>query len=325
LRNREFVGIILAAGDSTRMKSETPKVLHPILGRPMLEYIIKSVRGIGIKKLMVVIGFKKEKIVDMFRDFEIEFVTQEERLGTAHAVLQTLPFLEGFDGDCIITCGDTPLISEQTLKDIYEKHMDESADMTLLTAYLDNPTGYGRILRDERGNVVGIIEEKDATQEQRNIKEVNTGIYCFKSGILFNLLDKVGKENQQGEYYLTDCVSLARGEGLNISNHVLKESLEIFGINNRAELALVNGLIRKKKLETLMLNGVTIIDPNATYIDFDVNIGRDTIIYPCVVIEGKTVIGKECVINPFTYIKDLHIGDGEIIGKAALEPFDSSV
>jgi bifunctional UDP-N-acetylglucosamine pyrophosphorylase/glucosamine-1-phosphate N-acetyltransferase len=193
LRNRELVGIILAAGDSTRMKSEIPKVLHPILGRPMLEYIIKSVRGIGVKKLLVVIGFKKERIVEKFKDFEIEFVIQEERLGTAHAVLQTLPFLEGFDGDCIITCGDTPLISEQTLKDIYQKHLDESADLTLLTAYLDDPTGYGRILRDETRSVVGIIEEKDAAKDQKAIKEVNTGIYCFKCGILFNLLDKVGK------------------------------------------------------------------------------------------------------------------------------------
>ena len=187
MRNRDLVGIILAAGDSTRMKSDIPKVLHPILGHPMLEYIIKSVKGTGIKKLLVVIGFKKERVLNKFRDFEIEFVTQKERLGTAHAVLQTLPFLEGFDGDCIITCGDTPLISEKTLKDIYQKHLDQSADLTLLTAYLDNPTGYGRILRDERGSVVGIIEEKDATKEQKDIKEVNTGIYCFKSGILFNL------------------------------------------------------------------------------------------------------------------------------------------
>lgn len=323
--NKDLVGLILAAGDSTRMKSEIPKVLHPILGRPMLEYIIKALRGSGVKKLMVVIGFKKEMVKDMFRDFEVEFVTQTERLGTAHAVLQTLPFLENFDGNCIITCGDTPLISEQTLKDIYQKHIDESADLTLLTACLDNPTGYGRILKDEKGSVVGIIEEKDATQDQRNIKEVNTGIYCFKSGILFDLLDKVGKENQQGEYYLTDCVSLARAAGLTISNYVLEESVEIYGVNSRVELTLVDGHIRRKKLESLMLNGVTIMDPNATYIDYDVSIGRDTIIYPCVVIEGKSVIGKGCVIRPFTYIKDVCIGDGETIGKAAIDPFDSSV
>ncbi|MGA1842000.1 MAG: bifunctional N-acetylglucosamine-1-phosphate uridyltransferase/glucosamine-1-phosphate acetyltransferase [bacterium] len=316
MADRELVGIILAAGDSTRMKSETPKVLHPILGHPMLEYIIKSLRGTGIKKLLVVIGFKKEKVVNMFRDFDIEFVTQEERLGTAHAVLQTLPFLAGLNGDCIITCGDTPLIRKQTLRDIYQKHIDESADLTILTAHLDNPTGYGRIMRDERGRVAGIVEEKDATKEQRNIKEVNTGIYCFKIEILFNLLDRIGNENKQGEYYLTDCVSLARNEGLNISNHLLEESLEIYGVNNRVELAFVSDLVRKKKLETLMLNGVTIIDPKTTYIGSDVIIGRDTIISPCVVIEGKTVIGKECVVNPFTYIKDLHIGDGEVFGKS---------
>jgi bifunctional UDP-N-acetylglucosamine pyrophosphorylase/glucosamine-1-phosphate N-acetyltransferase len=282
----------------------------------MLEYIIKSVRGAGINKLMVVIGFKKEKVVDIFRDFEVEFVTQKERLGTAHAVLQTLPFLNGFKGDCIITCGDTPLIREQTLRDIYVKHMNESADLTLLTAYLENPAGYGRIMRDERGGVAGIVEEKDATKEQKNIKEVNTGIYCFKVRTLFSLLDRIGNENKQGEYYLTDCVSLAREEGLNISNHLIGESMEIFGVNNRMELAFVNDLVRKKKLEALMLNGVTIMDPNTTYIDSEVNMGRDTIVYPCVVIEGKTVIGKECVINPFTYIKDLYVGDGEVVGKS---------
>lgn len=325
MKSENFVGIVLAAGDSTRMKSDIPKVLHPILGRPMVDYVINAITGSGIKRLLVVIGFKKEMVVDVFGDADVDFVIQEKRLGTAHAVLQTSPFLENFDGDCLITCGDTPLIRGETLQDICRKHVDEKADLTLLTACLEHPTGYGRILRDKGKRVLGIVEEKDASPEERTIKEINTGIYCFKSRILFDLLNNIGNENQQGEYYLTDCIALARKAGLRISNHILQDATEIYGVNSRIELAQTTELIRRRKLETLMLKGVTIIDPNSTYIDFDVNIGRDTTIYPCVVIEGKSVIGKGCVIRPFTHIKDISVEDGEIIGKDPLGPFDSSV
>jgi len=306
------------------MKSDTPKVLHPILGRPMLDYVIKAVRGSGTERLLVVIGFRQEMIMDVFRGFDIEFVIQKERLGTAHAVLQTASCLEGFEGDCLITCGDTPLLSDQTLRNIHEKHVAEDADLTLLTACLEIPTGYGRILRDERKRVMGIVEEKDANEHQKAIQEINTGVYCFRSKILFDLLHKVGNENQQGEYYLTDCIALARNAGLQISNHVLENSTEIFGVNSRVELANATKLIRKKKLETLMMNGVTIMDPDSTYIDYDVNIGKDTVIYPYVVIEGKSDIGKGCSVRPFTYIKDICVGDGGVIGKGALGPFDTS-
>lgn len=325
MAHRDLVGIILAAGDSTRMKSGTPKVLHPLLGRPMLEYVIRAVQGGGVSRLLVVIGFRQEMVVEAFRGSSAEFVTQEERLGTAHAVLQTASSLEGFEGDCLITCGDTPLLSEQTLDAFYRRHTEESADMTLLTAFLDNPTGYGRIIRDEGKGIKGIIEEKDATEEQRRIREINTGVYCFKGAVLFDLLRRIGKENRQGEYYLTDSVSLAREAGLSIANHVLEDPEEILGVNSRIDLARVTALIKRRKMQDLMLNGVTIIDPGATYIESDVSIGRDTVVYPFVVIEGKTVIGKECIVYPFTYIKDLCVGDGECVGNAALGPFDSSV
>ena len=324
MSREDFVGIILAAGDSTRMKSDIPKVLHPILGRPMLDYVIKAVRGSGTQRLMVVIGFKQEMVMDRFRGFDIEFVIQKERLGTAHAVLQTASHLEGFDGDCLITCGDTPLLNDESLRNFHQKHRDEGADLTLLTAYLDDPSGYGRILRDERERVMGIVEEKDADAEQKAIREINTGVYCFRSKTLFDLLRKVKNENKQGEYYLTDCIALARDAGLQIANHVIEDSAEIFGVNSRLELANTTELIRKRKLETLMMNGITILDPNSTYIDYDVNIGSDTTIYPYVVIEGKSDIGKGCTIRPFTYIKDICVGDGEVIGKGALGPFDTS-
>ena len=185
MKNKDFVGIILAAGESTRMKSDSPKVLHPILGRPMLDYVIKAITGSGIERLLVVIGFKKEMVMEMFRGNEIEFVTQTERLGTAHAVLQAFSYLEDFDGNCLITCGDTPLVSEETLNEICREHEEERADLTLLTACLDDPTGYGRILRDHGKRVVGIVEERDATPDQKAIKEINTGIYCFKCILVF--------------------------------------------------------------------------------------------------------------------------------------------
>jgi len=290
----------------------------------MVDYVINAITGSGIKRLLVVIGFKKEMVVDVFSGADVEFVTQKKRLGTAHAVLQTSPYLENFEGDCLITCGDTPLIRGETLQDICRKHADERADLTLLTACLEHPTGYGRILRDKGKRVLGIVEEKDASPEERAIKEINTGIYCFKSRVLFDLISHIGNQNKQGEYYLTDCITLARNAGLRISDHVLKDSTEIYGVNSRAELAQATELIRRRKLEKLMLEGVTIIDPNTTYIDSDVRIGRDTTIYPCVVIEGKSVIGKGCVIRPFTYINDISVGDGEIIGKDPLGPFDSS-
>jgi len=291
----------------------------------MIEYVIRAVQGSGVSRILVVIGFRQEMVVDAFRGFSVEFITQGERLGTAHAVLQTAPCLEGFDGDCLITCGDTPMLSEQTLRAVYRRHIEESADMTLLTAFLDNPTGYGRIIRDKGKRVAGIIEEKDATGDQRRIREVNTGVYCFKGTVLFDLLRKIGKENRQGEYYLTDSISLARKAGLSIADHVLHDPEQILGVNSRVELARVTALIKRRKMEDLMLNGVTIIDPLSTYIESDVSIGRDSVIYPFVVIEGKTVIGKECIIYPFTYIKDICVGDGEFVGNTALSPFDSSV
>lgn len=228
------------------MKSDAPKVLHDLLGRPMLDYIIQAVREGGADRILVVIGFEGHIVADIFKGSGVEFVTQKERLGTAHAVLQTSVHLNGFGGDCLILCGDTPLIRAQTLKMVYERHLDEGAGLTILTAHLNNPTGYGRILRDKRDRVSGIIEEKDATQEQKGIKEINTGVYCFKSAILFDLLSKVGRDNMQGEYYLTDCVSLAKEAGVKISDYVLQDSEEIVGVNTRAELARATDLLRKR-------------------------------------------------------------------------------
>lgn len=248
--NRAFVGIILAAGNSTRMKSDTPKVLHTLLERPMLEYVIDALRKSGPERILVVVGFGGEMVINTFNDSQVEFVTQRERLGTAHAVLQTAPYLDGFMGDCIILCGDTPLISASTLRMVRNAHIKEQAQLTILTAHLDDPTGYGRILRDHNKRVVGIVEEKDATEAQRGITEINTGVYCFKCSSLFELLKRVEKNNIQAEYYLTDCVSLAAQANLRIADCVLDDSEQIIGVNSRAELARATDLLRMRKLNT---------------------------------------------------------------------------
>ncbi len=248
--NGNFVGVILAAGEGTRMKSLTPKVLQNVSGRPMLDYVIQAVKGAEVKKILVVVGFKGDMIKDIFKDSMIGFVTQEKRLGTAHAVLQTAPYLNNFSGNCLILCGDTPLITSQTLRNLIEIHERESAGLTLLSANLENPSGYGRILRDNENKVAGIIEEKDATDEQRCIKEINTGIYCFKCNVMFELLARIGRDNAQGEYYLTDCVSLAKEAGIKISNFLLTDSREILGVNRREELLIVEDLLKKKDIKT---------------------------------------------------------------------------
>ncbi|MBN2374282.1 NTP transferase domain-containing protein [bacterium] len=243
--NKRFAGIILAAGESTRMKSDKPKVLHTLLGRPMLDYVIQSVRDSGADRILVVIGFEGNRVADTFKDSGVEFVIQKERLGTAHAVIQTSSALSGFDGDCLILCGDTPLIQAQTVKKILTKHFKEGAGLTLLTANLSNPAGYGRILRDNRNRVYGIVEDKDATLEQKGITEINTGVYCFKTGILFDLLSNVGRDNKQGEYYLTDCVGLAKEAGITIADYVVPEPEEIVGVNTMEELAKAEELLKK--------------------------------------------------------------------------------
>lgn len=292
------------------MKSEMVKVLHPLLGLPMLSYSIDlSLNGIKAKKTIVVVGYQADRIQEMFKGVPIEFVIQKEQLGTGHAVLQTIPSLQEFDGSVLILCGDVPLVTVETLRSFIDMYRENESTLSVLTAVVENPFGYGRVLRTPAGWLEKIVEEKDATDEERLIREINTGIYCVKAPFLKEGLRDIGKENAQGEYYLTDLVGIAREKDLRCSAHKVTDPMEVMGINTRVDLAMANERLRQQELSKLMLSGVTVIDPLNTYVEKIVQVGRDTIIYPFCVLQGKTKIGERCIIEPHSKVSDSIIGN----------------
>jgi len=302
--------IILAAGKGTRMKSDRVKVLHPLLGLPMLYYTVDlSLNHIKAEKTIVVVGHQADQIEERFKDFKIEYALQKEQLGTAHAVLQTLPLLHEFNGTVLILCGDVPLVKPKTLRSFIDTFWSNDSTLSVLTAVVKAPYGYGRILRSEEGWLEKIVEEKDASEEERLIREINTGIYCVKASFLKEGLKEIGKENTQGEYYLTDLVEVARKRDLRCSAHMVADSAEVMGINTRVDLAVAIEVLRQEKVKELMLSGVTILDPKTTYVDKTVEIGMDTTLYPNCTIEGKTQIGERCLIEPNVKISDSVIGN----------------
>lgn len=309
-----IASVILAAGKGTRMKSDLVKVLHPILGRPMLSYTVDlSLHHIKAEKTIVVIGHQADQIEERFGDSRIEFVHQDEQLGTGHAVLQALPLLRGFTGIALILCGDVPLVKAETLRSFIDTFLENHSTIAVLTAVVKNPYGYGRIVRGEEGWLERIVEEKDASNEERLIREINTGIYCVRSAFLMEGLKEIGKENVQGEYYLTDLVEVARKRDLRCSAHMVADSVEVMGINTRVDLATATEVLRQGKVQELMLSGVTIVDPRTTYVDRTVEIGKDTTLYPNCTLQGRTRIGERCVIEPNSKISDTEIGNGVTI------------
>jgi len=294
---REIAIIILAAGQGKRMKSSQAKVLHLLAGKPLLFYPLKVAREITPQKLLVVVGHQQEKVKGAFPDSDITYVTQSRQLGTGHAVATTREALSSFGGDIMLLCGDIPLIKKTTLDELMAKHREGNNLVTLLTTAMKNPTGYGRIVRDSHGNVQKIIEEKEASDQEKEISEINSGIYCFDGTFLFDALHSLSRQNAQKEYYLTDTVAIARDRGGGVTSLLLTDEFEVMGINNRVELARAGEIKRKEILEKLMLEGVTIINPKDTYIDYDVRVGRDTVIYPNTFIEGATEIGEHCLIE----------------------------
>ena len=303
---KDILILVLAAGMSKRMKSKYPKVLMKILGRPMISYVIENVKKLRPDKITVVISPKIIQIKNMFSG--VEFVLQHKQLGTGHAVLCAKEKLKNSE-NVLITYGDTPLISSNTLRKLINLHMKSDSIATLLTCDARDPTGYGRIIKRD-GNIVGIIEESDATDEQKRIKEINSGVYCFKSKYLLEGLNNLKIQNVQGEYYLTDVISYLSEKGCKIESLKCDDEKEILGINTRVDLQNISNIIKIEILKKLMLLGVTIIDETNTFIDIDVNIGKDTIIYPFTIIEGKTKIGEDCIIGPNTIIKNSKIGKG---------------
>lgn len=308
-----IAAVVLAAGIGKRMKSRVPKVLHPVLGKPMLSYVIDAVRGVSPAKIVVVLGRGRDDVKKSVDSKGIIFVEQGVQLGTGHAANCARKELGGFRGDILVLNGDFPLITSQSLKSLVKKHESEKADISILTARLQDPFGYGRVLRNNKGEIESIVEERDASPEERKINEINSGTYCVKSGFLWEALNGVGSGNKQKEYYLTDIIGIARKKLRKISGVVARDSNEVVGVNDRAQLSEVEALLRKRINDTLMRAGVTLIDPGETYISPDAGIGTDTVIYPNTYIYGKTVIGRGCSIGPGAWIEDSVLGNGVTI------------
>ena len=309
--------LILAAGKGTRMKSELPKVIHDVNGIPMISKIIKVLEVLKPEENILILGHKKEEVLKVVGE-DADYVVQTEQLGTGHAVLQAKDKLKDYDGDVMVLCGDTPLLREETLKELYKFHRDTDSVTTILTSIYDNPFGYGRIVK-ENGLVKAIVEEKEADAEIKKIKEVNAGVYCFKGRELFDALSKITNNNEKGEYYLTDVIGIQVGEGKKVQSFVLNDNIEILGVNSKVELAQASKVLRDRKNIDLMEKGAILIDPSAVYAEEDVVVGRDTVIYPGAILQGKTVIGENCQILGTTRIIDSTLGNDIKVESSVIE------
>jgi bifunctional UDP-N-acetylglucosamine pyrophosphorylase / glucosamine-1-phosphate N-acetyltransferase len=310
--------VILAAGQGTRMKSQMPKVLHRLAGRSMIEHVLAVAATLSPKTVTVVVGHRADLVRrDLAACPGVEFALQEPQLGTAHALQQAEPFLTGQSGTLLLLSGDVPLLTAATLRRLVNGHRSAAATATVATAVVDRPYGYGRIVRS-KGQLARIVEERDATPAERQIKEINGGIYVFDLPPLFDALRGIAAQNAQGEFYLTDLVGIYRHKRMTVETLIVDDAQEIRGINSRTELAEVSTLVRQKKNEELMAAGVTLVDPAATYIDPGVQIGPDTVIHPGVVIEGQTRIGSACEIQAHVRIVDSQIGDRVAINNFCL-------
>ena len=304
--NEQVRAIILGAGKGTRMKSHLPKVMHEIFLKPLLGWVIESVNQLPYDtEIIVVVGHGSEIIEKYLQKNypSAKTALQKEQLGTGHAVISAIPYLQNFKGTVIITCGDTPLITTKTLQEFIQYHKENSADLTVLSANFDNPFGYGRIVRNSKNEVEKIVEQKDATEEIRKIKEVNAGIYCLNWEKICPLFSNLKNNNAQGEYYLTDIVKQAKEKGLKTLGYTIQNNQEIFGINSRQNLAQAFEIMNKRHLEELMTKGVTIYDVNSTYISPETEIENDVTIFPNTYIEGKNKISSFCKIGPMAHLR----------------------
>lgn len=311
---KSLTAVILAAGLGKRMKSKQAKVLHPLAGRPMVTYPVERAQGLGIDKIVVVVGHQAERVKEVLAPYNVEGVHQVYSRGTGDAALQTREVLTRIHGPILVLNGDAPLITEQTLKRLIKTHEAERATLTLLTAVLSEPEGYGRVIRDRSGQIRKVMEEKDATPSEQAIREINTGFYIVDKAFLFDALESLKTDNSQGEYYLTDIVAAAAKQHVRLAAVRLNEDVEeVMGINTRMDLALAEKIMRRRIVSEHLQNGVTLIAPDTTWIDAGVRIGRDTVIHPNVQIEGKSRIGEDCVIRSHTRLTNCHLGSGVVI------------
>lgn len=302
-----FKAIILAAGKGTRMKSKYPKVIHNVCGKEMVNHVIGVSKKSGVNDIVVILGHESDAVKEILPKDTL-IAMQTEQLGTGHAVKMAKEYINDED-TIVVLCGDTPLIKEDTLKRLFAYHIENEYKATVLTTNVDNPTGYGRIIRDNNNDLLKIVEQKDANEEEKSVKEINSGIYCFNGKSLRESLDLLDNNNAQGEYYLTDTIYIMRDKGQKVGAYNGSTIEELMGVNSRVELSKAEEIMRRRINESHMVNGVTIIDTNSTYIESDVEIGNDTIIYPGVMLKGNTKIGSNCIIEMNSSIENSIIGN----------------
>lgn len=313
--------VILAAGEGTRMKSKKPKVLHKVMNKTMVERVIQAAKDIGANDIAVIVGHKAEEVKAALSTDKIKFFVQEKQLGTGHAVMQAEEFIDE-NSHIIILYGDTPLIKKETLKSLIDFHEKENNGVSIISAVVEDSAGYGHIIRNASGDFLKNVEYKDCNEEEKLVKEINTGIYCYKGSSLKKALKSLTNNNSQGEYYLPDTLEiiLKNGEKVNAMNAL--DVTEFFGVNSRAQLSEAESILKNRINKMHMENGVTITDPSQTYIEDSVTIGCDTIIHPGTILEGETQIGEDCVIGPYSKLKDMIIDNSVTVQfSTAIESF----
>lgn len=315
--------IVLAAGEGTRMRSSIPKPLHKVAGKPMILHVLDSISEFPCYKTVVVIGAGAEEMKEVLHGRPLEFVLQERRLGTGHAVKIAKGLFSGYRGDIVVLYGDVPLVSSKTISELVSFHRENGVDASILTTFLEDPTGYGRVVKGDNGLVKEIVEEKMASEEVRKIKEINSGIYCFKADALFSSLEMVEMRKEVGELYLTDVIRKINELGGRVAAMPAPDPEELIGVDSRERLVEANKIAIRRKVKELMGNGVVVVDPDTFILDFDVRVGAETVVYPFTTIEGGSEIGKGCKVGPNVYIKDSRVGDGceirfSFVGRAVL-------
>lgn len=303
IMNNEVIALVLAAGKGTRMKSDKSKLVHKIYGKELVKRVVETAKKSNVDDVITVVGYKREQVQIVLGD-SVKYAYQEEMLGTGHAVLQAEEYLKNKQGKVVVLNGDVPILRPETIKELIQKSIDNKEYATILTAIYNNPTGYGRIIRDVGGNIKEIVEEKDATEEQKKIQEINAGIYCFDIQELLNALKKIEPNNSQKEYYLTDVVKIMNDKGLKTGAVIVKDNTEILGVNDKMQLELLTKVLKLRINQYHMRNGVTIEDIDNTYIYDDVQIGTDTVIHPNTTIKNDVIIGKDCELGPNSYIRE---------------------